>query len=88
AEPAEITRSLMPLDVQFVTSEAWSQQSSMAGSSTVGLMILALLSLLLAAEQALAYWASYHTSSAPSPGVTDGAVPRPTFGLKHDGGQA
>ncbi|MEL6110104.1 MAG: BatA domain-containing protein [Planctomycetota bacterium] len=87
ASPAEITRSLLPLEVQFVTSEAWSQQSSLAGSSTIGLMLLALLGLVLAAEQGLAYWASYHTSSAPS-GPSERTLNRPAFGLKHDGGQS
>ncbi|QEF99218.1 hypothetical protein Mal15_32790 [Stieleria maiorica] len=64
ADAAEIRRALLPIDVQFVSSDDWRQQNQFAGSSTLGLMLLALLGLLLAAEQALAYWASYHARAS------------------------
>ena len=62
---AEIQQGLLPLDVKFVSSSAWSEENRAAGSSTLTLFLLGLLGLILAAEQALAYWASYHV--APSP---------------------
>ncbi len=64
ANTAEIQQSLMPLDVQFVSSTAWSNENRAAGSSTLTLVLLSLLALILAAEQALAYWASYHVAPA------------------------
>ena len=60
ADQAEIAQSLLPTEVKFMTSTAWSDQNQTAGNSTLSLLLLGLLSLLLAAEQALAYWASYH----------------------------
>lgn len=57
----EIIRGLDPLDVEFVSSGQWSDANQSSGSSTVTLVLLGLLVLMLAAEQALAYWASYHT---------------------------
>ena len=65
ANTAEIQQSLMPLDVQFVSSSVWSEENQAAGSSTLTLVLLGLLALFLAAEQALAYWASYHVSASP-----------------------
>ncbi len=91
AERAEIQQALMPLEVQFVSSDDWSRQNEYAGSSTLGLMLLAILGLLLAAEQALAYWASYHTRSEPTADVgrgLGGSHGRTRFGLNavHSGG--
>ena len=60
ADQAEIAQSLLPTEVKFMTSTAWSDQNQTAGNSALSLLMLGLLSLLLAAEQALAYWASYH----------------------------
>jgi hypothetical protein len=94
ADSAEIQRSFLPIDVQFVSSDDWSRQNQFAGSSTLGLMLLAILGLLLAAEQALAYWASYHTrgdqtaagSSRSEPaGGLQGGRGRPAFGLNASG---
>jgi hypothetical protein len=64
ANTAEIQQNLMPLDVQFVSSTSWSNENRAAGSSTLTLVLLSLLALVLAAEQALAYWASYHVTPA------------------------
>jgi hypothetical protein len=66
ADAAEIRRALLPIEVQFVSSSDWRQQNEFAGSSSLGMMLLALLGLLLAAEQAFAYWASYHARSDAS----------------------
>ncbi|QDT03662.1 hypothetical protein K227x_20460 [Rubripirellula lacrimiformis] len=60
ADKADITQQLLPTEVTFVSSSAWSEQNRTAGSSTLMLLLLGLLALFLAAEQALAYWASYH----------------------------
>ena len=60
ADQAAISQSLLPTEVRFVTSDAWNNQHKVAGSSTLTLLLLALLGLILAAEQSLAYWASYH----------------------------
>ena len=63
---AEIQQALMPLEVQFVSSSVWNETNRAAGSSALTLFLLGLLSLVLAAEQALAYWASYHVSPSPT----------------------
>ncbi|TWT50594.1 hypothetical protein Pla22_33370 [Rubripirellula amarantea] len=64
ASSAEISQSLLPTEVKFVSSDAWSDENQVAGSSTLMLFLLGLLGLMLAAEQALAYWASYHSKPA------------------------
>ena len=64
ANPAEIVQSLLPLEVKFVSSSVWGQENRTAGSSTLTLLLLGLLGIVLAGEQILAYWASYHISSA------------------------
>ena len=74
ADPAAIQQQLLPLDVKFVSSSAWSEENRTAGSSTLTMVLLALLGLILAAEQLLAYWASYHASantasSRPAPSL-------------------
>jgi hypothetical protein len=51
------------LEVKFVTSSVWSEENRTAGSSTLTLLLLGLLGALLAGEQLLAYWASYHVAS-------------------------
>ena len=60
ADQAEIAQTLLPIEVKFMTSSAWSDQNQTAGNSALSLLLLGLLAALLAAEQALAYWASYH----------------------------
>lgn len=60
ADPAAIAQQLLPLEVQFVSSSAWSEENKTAGSSTLTLLMLGLLGIVLAGEQLLAYWASYH----------------------------
>jgi hypothetical protein len=91
ADAAEIRRELLPLKVRFVSTADWSQENQLAGSSSIGLMLLAIAGLLLAAEQALAYWASYHTRAVASQDEAAGGSPLPlgprrgrsesTFGL-------
>jgi hypothetical protein len=66
ADSAEIRQKLMPVEVKFVTSSVWSEENRAAGSSTLTLLLLGLLGTILAGEQMLAYWASYHV--APSRG--------------------
>jgi hypothetical protein len=60
--PAEIQQALLPVDVQFVSSSTWSEENQTAGSSTLTLLLLGLLGTVLAGEQLLAYWASYHVA--------------------------
>lgn len=83
ANPAEITQSLLPLPVKFISSSVWSEENRTAGSSTLTMFLLALLGLCLVGEQALAYWASYHlspsTSATTSHGVAHG------LGSQHTG---
>jgi hypothetical protein len=62
ADPASIGQQLLPLEIKFVTSSVWSEENRTAGSSTLTLLLLGLLGTILAAEQSLAYWASYHVS--------------------------
>ena len=92
ADPVEIRRSLLPVEVQFVSSDDWSQQYQFAGSSTIGMLLLAILALLLVAEQTLAYWASYHTPSAmkvsPASSTSSDTNRRSSFGLSVKGGHS
>jgi hypothetical protein len=98
AEAAEIRQGLLPIEVRFISSQDWNQENQFAGSSRLGLILLALLALLLAAEQALAYWASYHASGpatgAAGTGVSGAghaAAGGAQFGLaatSHAGGQS
>ena len=82
ADAPEIQQSLLPIEVQFQSSENWTQQNQIAGSSRLGLVLLALLGLLLGGEQALAYWASYHTRSEPlGSSEPTASLHRHTFGL-------
>ena len=75
ADAAAIQQQLLPLQITFMKSSAWSDENQTTGSSTLTLLLLALLGLILAAEQTLAYWASYHAS----PGTTEPRV-RATLG--------
>jgi hypothetical protein len=69
ADPASIQQQLLPLEVKFISSSVWSEENRTAGSSTLTLLLLGLLGTILAAEQSLAYWASYHVSpNRPSSG--------------------
>jgi Aerotolerance regulator N-terminal len=79
ADPALIQQQLLPLDVKFVSSSSWSEENRAAGSSTLTLLLLGLLGTILAGEQMLAYWASYHvtptanrSTSRPSVGISGG----------------
>ena len=65
ADAAAIQQQLLPLQITFMNSSAWSENQA-TGSSTITLLLLGLLGLILAAEQLLAYWASYHASSGAS----------------------
>lgn len=56
----QLQRELAPLRLEFFSIEDVLQQSTAAGGSGTTLILLALLATLLAVEQALAYWASYH----------------------------
>lgn len=66
AVPAELMRDLAPLDVEFLAINQWNEDGPVAGLSTFLLVLLALLALLLAVEQALAAWASYHPKATGS----------------------
>ncbi|TWU42732.1 BatA domain-containing protein [Novipirellula artificiosorum] len=66
ADSAAIQQDLLPIEVKFLSSDDWTAQYQTAGSSTLALLLLGLLGTLLAAEQTLAYWASYH---APASGT-------------------
>lgn len=68
ADPALIQQQLLPLEIKFVTSSVWSEENRTAGSSTLTLLLLGLLGTILAAEQSLAYWASYHVSPSQAHG--------------------
>lgn len=64
ADQAGIAQALMPMEVKFVTSGVWSDQNKVAGTSALATFLLVLLAIFLAFEQALAYWASYHSAGA------------------------
>lgn len=66
ADPASIIQQLAPLDIKFVSSSVWSDENRAVGSSTLSMLILGLLGVVLAGEQLLAYWASYHVSQTPA----------------------
>jgi hypothetical protein len=78
ADPASIGQQLLPLEVTFVSSGAWSEENRTAGSSTLTLLLLGLLGTILAGEQMLAYWASYHVSTGKK--VTTTGVVSPATG--------
>jgi hypothetical protein len=63
---AEILRDLPGLGIEFISMATWQNDVSVGGMSTFLLVLLALLAILLAFEQALAAWASYHVK--PSTG--------------------
>ncbi len=79
ADRASIAQQMQPVEVTFISSTAWSEENSNAGSSTLTLVLLGLLGVILAAEQALAYWASYHVAPGRSGGDRSA--------LAHSGGQ-
>jgi hypothetical protein len=62
AESGSIAQQLLPLEIKFVSSGTWSAENQTAGSSTMTLLLLGLLGVVLAGEQMLAYWASYHVT--------------------------
>lgn len=63
---AEIIRDLMPIQVEFIAPDAWENGDAVGGLSTFLLVLLGLLLALLALEQALAAWASYHVRPSAS----------------------
>ena len=85
ADSADIRTSLLPLEIEFVSSRDWTRQIQSTGSSSLGLILLALLALVLAAEQALAYFASYHTSTRV--GDPESTAGNSAFGLSAAGGK-
>ena len=62
ADQGTIVQDLLPMEISFITSNAWSDENRTAGSSTLTLLMLGLLGIVLAGEQILAYWASYHVA--------------------------
>ena len=75
ADQAEIMQSLLPIEVKFMTSTAWSDQNQTAGNSALSLLLLGLLAAFLAVEQTLAYWASYHVRGS-TPKLASGGQSR------------
>lgn len=69
----ELIQSLSPLEVTFVSAMDWAQTTSRAGMSTLLLTLLGLLAVVLACEQMLAAWASYHSSGEKHPGHASAA---------------
>lgn len=63
---AEIIRDLLPLNIEFLSAADWQNNAPVAGLSTFLLILLILLAILLAIEQILAAWASYHVRPNPS----------------------
>ncbi|TWU10846.1 BatA domain-containing protein [Allorhodopirellula heiligendammensis] len=57
---AEILRDLPGMNIEFISTTQWENDSNVGGMSTFLLVLLLLLAILLAIEQALAAWASYH----------------------------
>ncbi|MEM9366608.1 MAG: BatA domain-containing protein [Planctomycetota bacterium] len=70
----ELIQSLLPLEVTFVSAMDWAQTTSRAGMSALLLVLLGLLAALLACEQALAAWASYHSQGEKHPGHASAAA--------------
>ncbi|QDS93366.1 hypothetical protein FF011L_21290 [Roseimaritima multifibrata] len=61
ADRAQMQRDVQPAVLTFYDNKDIVQQSTGAGGSAISMLLLAILGTLLASEQALAYWASYHT---------------------------
>lgn len=72
ADPASIRQQLLPQEVKFISSQVWSDENQAAGSSTLTLLMLGLLGLILAGEQMLAYWASYHVAPTTTSSLSGG----------------
>lgn len=64
--PAEILRDLPGLGIEFISTADWEIGANVGGMSTFLLVLLALLVMLLALEQTLAAWASYHVKPSAS----------------------
>ncbi|TWT67275.1 BatA domain-containing protein [Allorhodopirellula solitaria] len=67
---AEILRDMPGMGIEFISASTWNNDANVGGMSTFLLILLALLAILLAVEQALAAWASYHVK--PSAGDQGG----------------
>ncbi len=59
-DQATLRRELQPIELSFLDAESLVAQSQGNSGGTTTLLLLATLGMLLAGEQALAYWASYH----------------------------
>lgn len=82
-EPAEVQRSVRPVDVRFVSAGDLVDQYGGNSGSTTTLLLLGLLGMLLAGEQFLAYASSYHPPmGAAASGVAIGAASRLTGSAK------
>ncbi len=58
-DQAKLQRDLQPIALQFSSTDELRQETGPPGSG-ISLLLLAMLGTMLAGEQALAYWASYH----------------------------
>ncbi|QEG42270.1 BatA domain-containing protein [Roseimaritima ulvae] len=67
ADRRKLQQDLQPIRLQFYSTDDVLEQSNGSGGSTTTLILLALLGTLLASEQALAYWASYHPPRGGGP---------------------
>ncbi len=69
-----VLQQLTPLNVQFIERRSWNQEAISAGSSSMALLLILILGVFLAIEQALAYWASYHVKSVATQTTTGKSV--------------
>ncbi|MEL7264457.1 MAG: BatA domain-containing protein [Planctomycetota bacterium] len=78
----EVLRSLQPLDVRFLSIDSILQDGNRLTGSLTTLLLLGLLALLLAIEQMLGYWASYHPPGHGLPANQKSAVRKGGFAAR------
>ncbi|MEM6689143.1 MAG: BatA domain-containing protein [Planctomycetota bacterium] len=82
ADFGEIRQALLPREIEIVASSQLRVEAGGGGQSRFTLLLLGILAGLLAIEQILAYWASYHqggsaagtSSGVPSPSISGGVA--------------
>ncbi|MEM8913022.1 MAG: BatA domain-containing protein [Planctomycetota bacterium] len=71
----QLVRDLMPVEVAFLSADDWLDDRPVAGMSSIIMALLIILAVLLAVEQSLAAWASYHPTKSTRSRRSNGSMP-------------